>query len=101
LPAFASENVLRPSFRASGQERDMAVDRLPARFPVGTHYVVEGVPGVGGELTITSRYVMLPNGTEIPLSVTPQRLVRQMARRTAAARTAPKRSTGKRNISRP
>ena len=43
--------------------------RLPDRFPVGTHYVVEGVPGNEGELLITSRYVVLPNGTQVTLPV--------------------------------
>jgi hypothetical protein len=43
------------------------VSRLPSRFPVGTHYVVEGVPGQDGELVITSRYVVLPNGTQLDL----------------------------------
>jgi hypothetical protein len=62
--------------------------RLPARFPVGTHYVVEGVPGQDGELLITSRYVVLPNGTKVALPATAPRAVALGARR--------RRSNGKR-----
>jgi hypothetical protein len=58
-----------------------SLDRLPRRFPVGTRYVVEGVPGDDGELTITSRMVVLPNGTELP--VTPRRLAARLTRRRA------------------
>ncbi len=47
--------------------------RLPSRFPVGTHYVVEGVPGKDGELLITARYVVLPNGTQVILPVSDSR----------------------------
>jgi hypothetical protein len=36
--------------------------RLPSRFPVGTHYIVEGKPGTGGKLRIVSRYVVMPSG---------------------------------------
>ncbi len=66
--------------------------RLPSRFPVGTHYVVEGVPGKDGELLITSRYVVLPNGTQVALPVSSPRQVvpaarcrRQNGRRAAQA----------------
>lgn len=60
-----------------------AVRRLPDRFPVGTHYVVEGVPDKEGQLTITSRYVVLPNGVQVPLPLSscPPRPRRRAARR--------------------
>lgn len=45
------------------------VNRLPSRFPVGTRYVIEGRPNQQGELQITSRYVVLPNGTKLDLRV--------------------------------
>ncbi len=58
------------------------VRRLPSRFPVGTHYVVEGVPGKDGELLITSRYVVFPNGTQLPVPVSsPRAPVAASARR--------------------
>jgi hypothetical protein len=41
--------------------------RLPARFPIGTRYVVEGEPGKGGELRIVSRYVIMPSGVRYDL----------------------------------
>jgi len=43
--------------------------RLPSRFPIGTHYVIEGQPNQRGELQITSRYLILPNGTQLDLRV--------------------------------
>lgn len=46
--------------------------RLPARFPVGTRYIVEGEPGKGGELRIVSRYVIMPSGVRYDLT-TPER----------------------------
>jgi hypothetical protein len=41
--------------------------KLPARFPVGTRYIVEGEPGKGGKLRIVSRYVVMPNGVRYDL----------------------------------
>jgi hypothetical protein len=41
--------------------------RLPSRFPVGTHYIVEGAPGKGGQLTIVSRYLVMPSGERYDL----------------------------------
>ena len=41
--------------------------RLPARFPVGTHYIVEGEPAKGGELRIVSRYLVMPSGVRYDL----------------------------------
>jgi hypothetical protein len=71
--------------------------RLPWHFPVGTRYVVEGVPGEDGELKITSRVVVLPNGTELALPLSPRSLAARMARRTTARapRRRQKRSTRK------
>jgi hypothetical protein len=46
-----------------------AVHRLPSRFPIGTRYVIEGRPNQHGELQITSRYLVLPNGTHLDLRV--------------------------------
>lgn len=53
--------------------------RLPSRFPVGTHYVVEGATGENGEFVITSRYVVLPNGTQVILPVVDPRPVASAA----------------------
>lgn len=46
-----------------------AVNRLPSRFPVGTRYVIEGEPNQQGVLQITSRYVVLPDGTKLDLRI--------------------------------
>lgn len=59
---------------------------LPDRFPVGTHYVVEGVPDKEGELLITSRYVVLPNGTQVTLPVSSAHPVTSRRRRRSAKR---------------
>jgi hypothetical protein len=48
--------------------------RLPSRFPVGTHYIVEGEPGKGGSLRIVSRYVLMPSGTRYDLMPTTERV---------------------------
>src|SRR3979409_1223255 len=50
--------------------------RLPARFPVGTHYIVEGEPAKGGKLRIVSRYVVMPSGARYDL-MTPTAQVRK------------------------
>lgn len=44
--------------------------RLPARFPVGTHYIVEGEPAKGGKLRIVSRYLVMPSGVRYDLTST-------------------------------
>jgi len=41
--------------------------RLPARFPVGTRYIVEGEPAKGGKLKIISRYLVMPSGVRYDL----------------------------------
>jgi hypothetical protein len=48
--------------------------RLPARFPVGTHYIIEGKPGKGGTLRITSRYLVMPSGERYDLTATAGRI---------------------------
>jgi hypothetical protein len=75
-----------------------AVNRLPSRFPVGTRYVIEGQPNQQGELQITSRYVVLPNGTKLELRVDgsdPEgaRRVRVRRTRSYATRATRRRST--------
>jgi hypothetical protein len=42
--------------------------RFPSRFPVGTHYILEGEPGDGGKLRIISRYLLMPNGVRYDLT---------------------------------
>jgi hypothetical protein len=52
--------------------------RLPSRFPVGTHYIVEGEPRKGGQVRIVSRYVVMPGGVRYDL-MTPAKRVREPA----------------------
>ena len=44
-------------------------NRLPKRFPVGTTYVVEGRGGRDGHLHVLSRYVVLPGGRRIDVTI--------------------------------
>ena len=44
------------------------IGRLPRRFPVGTRYVLEGVPCEEGRLRVISRLLVLPNGEEFDLT---------------------------------
>jgi hypothetical protein len=44
------------------------IGRLPRRFPVGTRYVLEGVPSEEGRLRVISRLLVLPNGEEFDLT---------------------------------
>ncbi|HUI94807.1 MAG TPA: hypothetical protein VLX44_03565 [Xanthobacteraceae bacterium] len=58
------------------------IGRLPRRFPVGTRYVLEGVPAKEGTLTVISRLLVLPNGqqfdlTDDPFAVRPRRRARR------------------------
>jgi len=58
------------------------VGRLPKRFPVGTRYVLEGVPAKEGKLRVISRLLVLPNGqefdlTNLALEPAPQRRARR------------------------
>jgi hypothetical protein len=52
--------------------------QLPLRFPVGTHYIVEGEPRKGGRPRILSRYVVMPSGVRYDL-MTPAERVRKPA----------------------
>jgi hypothetical protein len=52
--------------------------RLPSRFPVGTHYIVEGEPGKGGQMQIVSRYAVIPSGVRYD-PTTPAKRVRKRA----------------------
>jgi hypothetical protein len=45
-----------------------AIGRLPRRLPVGTRYVLEGVPSEQGRLRVISRLLVLPSGEEIELT---------------------------------
>jgi hypothetical protein len=40
---------------------------LPRSFPVGAKYVVEGYGGENGDLQVSCRYVVLPDGKRINL----------------------------------
>jgi len=52
--------------------------QIPSRFPVGTHYIVEGEPRKGGQPRIVSRYVVMPSGVRYDL-MTPADRVRKPA----------------------
>ena len=58
----------------------MQQPRLPARFPVGTRYIVEGEPAKGGKLRIVSRYVVMPNGRRYDLMTPAERARKRRAR---------------------
>ena len=42
--------------------------RLPSRFPVGTHYILEGETARGGKLRVISRSLVLPSGVRYDLT---------------------------------
>ena len=42
--------------------------RLPRHLPVGTRYVLEGVPAEAGQLRVISRLLVLPNGRQFDLT---------------------------------
>ena len=44
------------------------ISRLPRRLPVGTRYVLEGVPSEEGRLRVISRLLVLPSGEQIDLT---------------------------------
>ncbi len=44
------------------------IGRLPRRLPVGTRYVLEGVPSEEGRLRVISRLLVLPNGEQYDLT---------------------------------
>jgi hypothetical protein len=56
-----------PSLIGDGEIIMAMQPRLPARFPVGTRYVVEGEPAKGGKLRIVSRYLVMPSGVRYDL----------------------------------
>jgi hypothetical protein len=64
--------------------------RLPSRFPVGTHYIVEGEPAKGGQLRIVSRYLVMPSGERYDL-MTPTERVRKPADLARKGRSGPER----------
>ncbi len=69
----------------------MQQPRLPARFPVGTRYIVEGEPAKGGKLRIVSRYLVMPSGVRYDLMNTSE-----PARKPGLARKGRLRSTQRR-----
>jgi hypothetical protein len=58
--------------------------RLPSRFPVGTHYIVEGEPRKAGQMRIVSRYVVMPSGVRYDLMT----LAKRVRKRADLARKA-------------
>ena len=63
------------------------ISRLPRRFPVGTRYVLEGIPAKEGQLTVISRVLVLPNGQQFDLTDEVRELrPRRPARRATARR---------------
>jgi hypothetical protein len=66
-------------------------NRVPSRFPIGTHYILEGEPAANGGVRVTSRYVLMPNGTLYDVAV-PRKRTRKSApaarKRSACIRSA-------------
>jgi hypothetical protein len=54
--------------------------RLPARFPIGSKYVIEGRGGGDGNLRVFLRYIVLPDGRRIDLPADFTRPSRQLTR---------------------
>lgn len=75
------------------------IGRLPRRFPVGTRYVLEGLPaepGLGpdqapGQVRVISRMVVLPNGQQFDLTRASTELATQRRARRSTARRRNKR----------
>ena len=44
------------------------ISRLPRRLPVGTRYVLEGVPSEEGRLRVISRLLVLASGEDFDLT---------------------------------
>jgi hypothetical protein len=63
--------------------------QLPSRFPVGTHYIVEGEPRKGGQPRIVSRSVVMPSGVRYDLMTPAERVHKpaDLARRAREAGT--------------
>jgi len=51
------------------------IGRLPRRLPVGTRFVLEGVPAEPGQLRVISRLLVLPNGEQFDLTHEPREAV--------------------------
>ena len=63
------------------------IGRLPRRFPVGTRYVLEGLPAEPGQSRVISRIVVLPNGQQFDLTqASAEPAIRRGARRSTARR---------------
>ena len=67
------------------------IGRLPRRFPVGTRYVLEGLPAEPGQepsqVRVISRLLVLPNGQQFDLTqASPDPATRRRTRRSTARR---------------
>lgn len=71
------------------------IGHLPRRFPVGTRYVLEGLPAepgqAPGQVRVISRMVVLPNGQQFDLTQASAELATQRRVRRVAARRRNKR----------
>jgi hypothetical protein len=68
------------------------IRRLPRRLPVGTRYVLEGVPAESGRMRVISRLVVLPNGQQFDLTHdVRETTIREPARRRTARRATARR----------
>jgi hypothetical protein len=65
-----------------------AIGRLPRRLPVGTRYVLEGLPAEPGQVRVISRMLVLPNGQQFDLTqVAPEPATRRARRSTGRRRS--------------
>lgn len=64
------------------------IGHLPRRLPVGTRYVLEGVPAESGRMRVISRLLVLPNGQRFDLTNEICKPARQRPARRANARRA-------------
>ncbi len=64
------------------------ISRLPRRLPVGTRYVLEGVPAETGRMRVISRLLVLPDGQQFDLT----RDIREPDRRRQARRANTRRA---------
>ncbi|HLH89509.1 MAG TPA: hypothetical protein VKX28_13740 [Xanthobacteraceae bacterium] len=67
------------------------IGHLPSRFPVGTRYVLEGVPAepgqTPGQVRVISRMVVLPNGQQFDLTqASAEPAMQRRVRRSSARR---------------
>jgi hypothetical protein len=63
------------------------VDRLPARFPVGTRYVIEGRRQADGGLRISMRCLEFPDGRQVRLPSDKAPTARRIRRRPGRSAT--------------